>query len=131
MKYTKQEAFDKVVEHLIKQGKPSVDEFGSCQYHSEDGLKCAAGCLIKDSKLRKKVSGEWEEACDTYPSLKNLAPFDFVDRLQSIHDNGAYNRTLNSWRFDWVTNMKELAKSYKLKVGLLNKLVPKEWTISP
>ena len=46
-----QEAFDTVVAHLRKQGRPSVfpsNALRGCAYRGADGLKCAAGCLIPD-----------------------------------------------------------------------------------
>jgi hypothetical protein len=45
---TKQEIFDKVAAHLLTQRKRCVNQTGDCVYRSDDGLKCAAGCLIPD-----------------------------------------------------------------------------------
>lgn len=42
-----QEIFDKVVNHMRKQGHPSI-ESGTCAYRTEDGSMCAVGCLITD-----------------------------------------------------------------------------------
>ena len=41
-----QEIFDKVTEHLYKQGGPAKEQ-SSCQYLASGGKKCAVGCLIK------------------------------------------------------------------------------------
>lgn len=52
---TMQEIFDKVVDHLLTQGKRSAKErphltSQACLYRGPDGLKCAVGCLIPDSE---------------------------------------------------------------------------------
>ena len=41
------EVFDRVADHLLSQGKRSTDRNG-CLYRTEDGLRCAVGCLISD-----------------------------------------------------------------------------------
>ena len=58
---TNQEAFDKALAHLRKQGERSADaETGECLYRSGDsGLACAVGCLIPDSMWEVAVY-EWE-----------------------------------------------------------------------
>lgn len=43
-----QEIFDKVVDHLKTQNKQAVDDEGDCLYRTQEGLKCAIGCLIPD-----------------------------------------------------------------------------------
>jgi hypothetical protein len=55
----KQELFDKVASHLLKQNKRAAtyDGRGACRYRTDDGLMCAAGCLIPD-ELYDKVGME-------------------------------------------------------------------------
>lgn len=43
-----QEIFDKVVNHLRKQGHRSLSEDGRCLYRGSNGDKCAIGCIISD-----------------------------------------------------------------------------------
>lgn len=45
---TNQEIFDTVYRHLLSQGKRAKTEDGDCVYRTEDGAKCAVGCLIPD-----------------------------------------------------------------------------------
>lgn len=45
---TKQEIFDIVAVHLIKQGERAMNENGRCLYRSPDGKRCAAGKLMPD-----------------------------------------------------------------------------------
>lgn len=71
--YTKQEAFDKVVRHLVAQGRPALNRNKSCAYLSADGLKCAAGCLIPDDFIKLDFDGTWYELRDKYPNLDFIA----------------------------------------------------------
>lgn len=56
---TKQETFDTVVAHLRKQGRRATDrsEWAFCMYRTEDGMKCAVGCLIPDEKYSCTLEG--------------------------------------------------------------------------
>lgn len=55
---TPKEAYDKMLEHLLKQGRKSVALFTfevnvqkeKCAYRGDNGLMCAFGCLIPDSE---------------------------------------------------------------------------------
>jgi hypothetical protein len=42
---TAQEVFDQVATHLLTQRQRSTTK-GNCAYRGDDGLKCAAGCLL-------------------------------------------------------------------------------------
>ena len=122
-KYTKQEAFDKVVKHLITQGEPSVGAIG-CAYQTKKGLQCAAGCLITDNETRLKAEGNWTYAVQKIPKLATIGQIDFICNLQLAHDGAAGHQ---KWRALWVEEMKKLANKYKLKSGLLTKLANKDW----
>ncbi len=58
---TLQETYDKVVAHLRKQGiramKQEPNGFSACVYRNNEGLKCAAGCLIPDEKYSPYMEG--------------------------------------------------------------------------
>lgn len=58
---TKQEIFDKVAKHLLRQRKQAMDKNGNCQYRTDKGLRCAIGCLIPkrlyDSSI--EYAGAW------------------------------------------------------------------------
>ena len=86
---SEQEVFDQVAEHLIKQGKASRRmEHGSnvCLYHNEEGLKCAAGCLIGKDEYNPKFEGQaW-----TALVMDLAVPRDHVTLirdLQEVHDS--------------------------------------------
>ena len=84
---TNQEAFDKVVRHLRKQGKPARNGI-TCQYRTTDGDKCAIGALISDEEYNAKFENKGVGAItrDYYiPSLQGLDRT-FLISLQGIHD---------------------------------------------
>jgi hypothetical protein len=45
-----QDTFNKVCEHLMKQGHPSKDGEGCAYLDKETGDKCAVGCLLSHYK---------------------------------------------------------------------------------
>ena len=50
--------FNRVCEHLVKQGVPSLDESAMhCKYRGSGGNSCAVGCLIKDEYYHKDLEG--------------------------------------------------------------------------
>lgn len=126
---TKQEMFDKVAEHLLKQGGPAWDNM--CMYRAPNGRKCAAGCLIPDNLYRK----EWEglaadclrDKDDRYP-LDKLFDGGFARKLQNAHDDAVLytgaDGTVNSdadWLVEWKSNMLNIAESFNLSTKVLDK----------
>lgn len=107
-----QEIFDKVVGHLRDQGKKSslcTNDGVTCLYRHPEGLKCAAGCLMKDEYYYQAIEGKNVESWIVQDILKvsgvdmdddNI--FSLVKELQSFHD--FTSPTL------WKTNFKEIAK---------------------
>lgn len=89
---TNQEAFDKMVAHLRKQGKPAK-QGNSCRYRTEGGLMCAVGCLISDAEYKRGMEGMGVEHMQhRYEVLQDLDP-PFLAEMQDTHD--AYDPT--SW----------------------------------
>lgn len=86
-----QEIFNKVITHLRKQGKPAA-EGPYCRYRTEDGLKCAVGCLLPDEEYDSKYEGHIVGGLITIlPESKTRDLFkrnvDLLDDLQCLHDN--------------------------------------------
>lgn len=54
---TPQEIFDRVIDHLLTQGKPARQK-NACLYLTDDGLKCAVGCLLTEEQAREWDSRE-------------------------------------------------------------------------
>jgi hypothetical protein len=45
---TNQEVFDRVCVHLARQGRRAATAGGKCLYQTEEGRRCAIGCLFPD-----------------------------------------------------------------------------------
>jgi hypothetical protein len=86
---TAQEIFDTVVAHLRKQNEVSVDDVGVCKYRSDDGLKCAVGCLIDDDHYEPSMEGKTVEILIELGLLpEHLKPHkNLLIELQTIHDH--------------------------------------------
>ena len=83
---TNQEAFDKMVAHLRKQGKPAHNENGYCCYRTEGGLMCAVGCLITDAEYKRSMEGKGVEyMLHFYEVLQDLDPLVLAE-MQDTHD---------------------------------------------
>lgn len=55
---TSQEVFDKVVEHLRKQGCKAISKvMGGCFFRTEDNLRCSIGCLIEANEYDPRMEG--------------------------------------------------------------------------
>lgn len=132
MLYSNQEAFDLVVEKLVEQGKPSVQEFdgGTCVYFAYNGDKCAAGHLIP-SELITKVDAcgmGWITLCRDVPEVKEIAHSGFVCDLQNAHDEPALNPgSYYNWRVGWASKMRQVATVHGLDRSKLDRLADKEW----
>lgn len=110
---TEQEVFDFVATHLLTQKQKSIlphyDDTGSngCRYKMENGLKCAAGCLIADDEYDEKFElKSWSSLSLVY----NLVPNNhrhLIISLQRIHDG-------TDVKF-WYNHLFELADTYRLQ----------------
>lgn len=114
---TEQEVFDFISNHLLTQNKqcwilnPKYDQtlsYGKeiCGYRNDEGLKCAAGCLIDDDEYKKEFEGlTWDililrkKITSKHDSL--------IYRLQIIHDKHKPEY--------WKEKLKELSLERKLK----------------
>lgn len=91
---TAQEVYSQVRNHLLTQGRKSerwckdeqLRNIAICVYHSEDGTRCAAGCLVADEEYSESFEGDsWAGLVrrgwvpDTHSAL--------IERLQMIHDS--------------------------------------------
>jgi hypothetical protein len=60
---TRREIFETVKNHLLTQGKKAwvfqddPDQPGPCLYRTDDGLRCAVGCLIPDELYDPRMEG--------------------------------------------------------------------------
>lgn len=93
MALSKQQVFDKVALHLLKQNKRSEESAnGACLYRGPNGTMCAVGCLIPDElydSSTEETSAHYVITGDD--RLQKLFEPDvtrnfFLGKLQSIHD---------------------------------------------
>lgn len=82
---TNQEAFDKMVAHLRKQGQKAYEN-GACRYRTKGGLMCAVGCLITDAEYKRSMEGRGVEyMLPDHEVLQDLDP-PFLAEMQDTHD---------------------------------------------
>lgn len=102
---TNQEAFDKMVAHLRKQGQKAIQN-GVCRYRTEEGLMCAVGCLLADDEYRSGMEGMGVEVMMfAYEVLQDLDPLVLAE-MQDTHD--AYDPA------EWEARFADTATRYGL-----------------
>lgn len=114
-----QEAFDLMVNHLITQGRPAVDDKGQCLYRGPNNTKCAVGILIPADKYT--------------PALENLNPYQLVElhglnfgevetgflfeAQNRLHDSPA-GEPLENFVAEVKDNAQALARKWKLTCSI-------------
>lgn len=96
-----QQIFDRVLDHLRKQGLASVGNDGGCMYRAPDGAMCAAGCLIAD----EHYSDSLERRCADQPPVMDAIERSGIDLvhigllrdLQIAHDNYLRDYGIDAW----------------------------------
>jgi hypothetical protein len=116
---TKQEIFDTVAIHLIKQGKKSVGDDGNCLYRGPEGLKCAVGCLIPDEVYRPEMeSRSVISLFKNFSELKFLQPFEALLRnIQNAHDESSGKGQI--WTITVLQRLRKIAEKYNLSTAVL------------
>jgi len=120
-----QEIFDTVATHLFTQGRRAITIDEQCAYKTNDGLKCAVGCLIPDDMYSSKM-----ENTDVVTLLAFQSDYgytipkyfarnqDMLSQLQTIHDD----------EYSWLSTedmkdaLKKVARNHHLKMSVLNNL---------
>lgn len=112
-----QEIYDKVRKHLLTQNEKAIDpSSGHCRYKTNNGLKCAIGCLIVDSTYKIGMEGKnavsiVSDFCLLYLLPENLSHESghlFLNGLQSIHDSykcELWESELDAFRIEWDLNL--------------------------
>lgn len=107
---TYQEIFDIVYKHLLTQNVKSQGKYNDCRYRGDNGLKCALGILIPDSKYEPKYETKLVRTLVENNIIEDvsLASVAFLYSLQKIHDDVA----VTAWPFE----LKRLANQYNLTI---------------
>ncbi|HXP50958.1 MAG TPA: hypothetical protein VN922_13445 [Bacteroidia bacterium] len=133
MLITKQEIFDKVAPHLVRQGRQSILDNGSgiCAYRGSNGLMCAVGVLIPDNHYEPFLEGASASRPKVQEALTGVVELsaenkEFIVQLQNIHDGtGSFFKeddpldkfypTSRRWKRD----LESLAETHKLNTKCL------------
>lgn len=118
---TKQEIFDKVARHLLTQNK-RASRNNECAYLSDDGLKCAAGCLLQEGSEARASRVRWPgsrrlqvvtlpEDKSLYSQASRIGNGDFVRGLQFVHDFFEPS--------EWHEELMKIACNHKLDASVL------------
>lgn len=87
---SRQTVFNRALSHLRTQGKVSLGYIG-CSYRGDDGMKCAIGIFIPDSKYDYGMEGNTVDcACvfDVLPKTVSRTGERFLSDIQSyLHDD--------------------------------------------
>lgn len=103
---TKQEVFEQVAKHLLKQNRKSICvSRNTCMYRSFDGLACAAGCLIANDEYNPSFEGMAWAVLVNRRSVPDAHRF-LITRLQSIHDGYPAK--------DWKHHLRQVAEEFNL-----------------
>lgn len=86
-----QETFDIGAKHLLTQMKKSLADSRRggtlCAYRGNNGLKCAAGIFIPDSKYNFGMEGKnWNKICTMHSEAADWGDYRMIVRLQNLHD---------------------------------------------
>jgi hypothetical protein len=81
-----QEIFDTVVTHLYTQGKQAGNGEGGCLYRTDEGLKCAVGCLIPYDQYHHSMEGRTVESLQSLLPPYLLPHQSLLTNLQGVHD---------------------------------------------
>lgn len=113
-----QKAYEKIRAHLIEQGKPARDASGQCVYRSEDGLKCAVGCLIDDEAYHEGLEDHTPVMDNVMEALEKSGWTFTQGELQCLKD---MQEKHDAWRGitglnDVIYGIDQVAKQYKLEV---------------
>lgn len=110
---TTQDIFDKVVIRMLKQGKRSQTEAGSCMYRKGD-LCCAAGALIADEHYSPTFEGRNTTAIEVVTAIARslgVANLEYrqlqlIEHCQKTHDNWDPE--------DWPERFRKIAGDFRL-----------------
>jgi len=124
---TAQEVFDKAVIGILEQGVPSMSDSGTCKYRGPNGLKCAAGQVLRDEDY---VAVNWDRdtndsSFDTIVNNGDAPDYMFqhqelISDLQTAHDSDSGNASdpegVAAWLQDFRREARAIAKQHRLRM---------------
>lgn len=110
---TEQETFDLVVNALITQGGPSLDEdHDTCMYRSPTGAKCAAGHLIPDELYDPVMEDKLSFGLPPNVFGVHKDNMTLIGHLQSTHDKSSHS---SNFVENIKTSFAHIAKDFNLQ----------------
>lgn len=117
---SEQRIFDYVAAHLLKQGHAAMgtSSKGMCRYLTQDGSKCAVGCLLAEEEYDEIKEGKTVKdlARDGTLPIRFVPYLHLLSHLQHRHDYDLATKGVSAW----VENMVILARSEGLSAEVLN-----------
>lgn len=116
-----QEIFDASVGFIIKQGRPSMDDNGSCKYRGCNGERCAVGALIPDALYDPAMEGRGVggplivQALRDLGLLANPRAHMLLRQLQATHDGAARSVGPSEFLEEFYFRASQLCKKSYLK----------------
>lgn len=126
------QTLDRVWKYFIEEGhEPGVDENNCCMYRTEDGEKCAIGCLLSDETWERMQGGDdnpnslditsllyyYREALEYGGMMESVAHaffcdveagrHDFLATLQRAHDQAALKNMMKCSQPEFGERFKE------------------------
>lgn len=116
---TRQEIFDTVATHLLKQNAKALDDAFECVYRNEEGLMCAVGCLIPIREYKKSIEGFTVGHTPVDMLLQDLGidvlndkrTASLLSKLQLVHDEYQVET--------WLQRLTEIAYNFNLNIERL------------
>lgn len=117
---SKQEKFDFVVQKIVEQGTPCIEN-GYCSYLNEKGQRCSAGWLMTEDEAKNAKDGYQYLDASIHDRIGDK---DFVIVLQSAHDRAFLTE---NFRKGWLLNMQQIAFEHSLDLSELQRLATNTW----
>lgn len=114
--FDRQEAFDTMVNHLRKQGKPALKNGDWCAYRGAEGTKCAVGVLIPDEAYDLGFEGDRLETI-VGELGGNTNTYEFLREAQLLLHDNPY-QAMNNLGDTFMAGMEIGARKLALQCGL-------------
>lgn len=112
--FSKQEVFEHIVKHLIRQNERSLTLTGEPAFRGKRGLKCSSGCLIADKEYTPGMENKfWEQLVDNGTAPSHYTSM--IMKLQTVHDY-FYPYT------NWIDKIRAIARMEGLSVEFLDNI---------
>ncbi len=123
---TKQQIYDKVIEHLFQQALRCTNPEGACAYRWGDNM-CSIGALLDDDTYRSEWEGKIvDEIFSELPEHLKAAGKQLLDDLQTLHD---LHMPAGRKMEDWPEVVLEEFKNFARSIARHHKLVP-HWRLA-